>query len=68
MILKICCSRKDFREREGHSKFTAKVQCSRIDWSETVDTLSQYIEKARFVGLFFQTQLNTVSLKFADKC
>jgi len=68
MILKICCSRKDYREIEGYSTFTARVQGSRIDWSETMDMLSPYIEEARFVGLHFQTQLNTMSLKFADKC
>lgn len=68
MILIICCCRKDFRERGGHIRFTARVQCSRIDRSETVDILSQHIERAGFVGLFFQTQLKPASLKFADKC
>lgn len=55
-------------QREGHSKFTARVQHSRVDWNDFVDILSQYIEKARFEKLFFQNQLNTVSWKFADVC
>lgn len=64
---KLAAARK-ISERERHSKFTARVQHSRVDWSDSVDILSQYMEKARFVRLFFQNQLNTVSLKFADKC
>lgn len=41
------------REREEYSKFSARVLHCRVDWSDSVDILSQYIEKARFVRLFF---------------